>query len=39
MYNSLFPHPEKIFFYRGAWEEWDLAMCRVIVPMSPSEVE
>jgi glucosamine-6-phosphate deaminase len=36
---SLFPHPEKIFFYRGAWEEWDLSICRVIVPMSPSEVD
>jgi hypothetical protein len=38
MHSCLLPPPEKIFFYRGAWEEWDLAMCRVIVPMSPSEV-
>jgi hypothetical protein len=38
-YTSLFPTPDKIFLYRGAWKEWDLAMCRTIVPMSPSEVE
>jgi glucosamine-6-phosphate deaminase len=35
-YKSIFPPREKIFFYKGAWEEWDLAMCRVIVPMYPS---
>ena len=34
-YTSLFPPADKIFFYRGAWEEWELPMTRVIVPMSP----
>lgn len=38
-YVPLFPPPTSIYLYRGAWEEWDLAMCRTIVPMSPNDVE
>ena len=38
-YCSVFPPAENIYFYRGAWEEWELMVSRVIVPMSPLEVE
>lgn len=36
--NQYFHLPKNIF-YRGAWEEWELAMCRMIVPLSPVEVD
>lgn len=38
-YVSFFPDSKKTFFYRGAWEEWELPMCRMIVPMTPIGVE
>jgi hypothetical protein len=37
-HRSLFPPAEKFFLYRGAWTEWDISMARIIVPLSPKNV-
>ena len=26
---------EKVLLYRGAWDEWEVELCDIIVPMSP----
>ena len=38
-YESIIPPPERILLYRGAWQEWDISICRSIVLISPSQAE
>lgn len=28
----------RVLLYRGAWQEWELEVCELLVPMSPEEV-